>query len=231
MNNEALSELLSVLGIEADISDVTLSDIKKAFRRLALIVHPDKSGDKDAAQKTAEFQKLRSAYEKLNIHLQERPHSADNPGTVEEKAEDDFFKDNFDQFNFPYENMGSFTVKIEEYLADTWQEYIAIMLGQPKVKINDQGTECDRHWKVQYAGIVITLHIYNKPKNKNGSKLMLQGSRQSVLCAYVFEELPKIYKLVCANKPNKLQMNDWSGRKFVKPSVKCDKCKYKSTLI
>ena len=126
--------------------------------------------------------------------------------------------------------MGSFTVRIEEYLADTWQEFIAVMLGQPKVKINDQGTECDRHWKVQYEGIDITLHIYNKPKNKKGSKLMLQGSRQSVLCAYVFEELPKIYKLVCANKPVRLQISDRPGRK-VKPSVKCNECKYKSTLI
>ena len=29
MNSETISELLSVLGIEVDISDVTLSDIKK----------------------------------------------------------------------------------------------------------------------------------------------------------------------------------------------------------
>ena len=126
--------------------------------------------------KTAEFQKLRSAYEKLNIYLKEKPISAENPGTVEENVEDDFFRDNFDKFNFPYENMGSFTVRIEEYLADTWQEYIAVMLGQPKVKINDQGTECDRHWKVQYAGIDITLHIYNKPKIKREASLCYKGA-------------------------------------------------------
>ena len=231
MDSEIISELLSVLEIVSDVSDVTLSDIKKAFRRLALLLHPDKSGDDDAAEKTAKFQKLRSAYEKLNTYFSESPNPSDNPETVDENVEDDFMKDNFDKFNFPYENSGSFTVKIEEYLADTWQEHITVMLGKPKVKINDQGTECDRHWKVHYAGIDITLHIYNKPKNKKGSKLMLQGSRQSVLCAYVFTELPKIYKLVCANKPNKLQINNGSGRKIGKPLVKCEKCKYKSTLI
>ena len=48
---------------------------------------------------------------------------------------------------------------------------------------------------------------------------------------HVFEELPKIYKLVCANKPVRLQINDRPGRKISKPSVKCDECKYKSTLI
>ena len=82
--------------------------------------------------------------------------------------------------------------------------------------INDQGTECDRHWKVNYAEIVLTLHIYNNPKNKKGSKLMLQGSLQSALCSYVFEELPKVYKLVCLNKPKEMESNIKQGMKPVK---------------
>ena len=47
--------------------------------------------------------------------------------------------------------------------------------------------------------------MYNKPKNKQGSKLMLKGSRQSLIYSYVFDELPKIYKLVCYNKPPKIE--------------------------
>ena len=60
---------------------------------------------------------------------------------------------------------------------------------------------------------------------------MLQGSCQSVLCSYVFGELPKIYKLVCANKPKVLEPNKRSVIKPAKPDVKCEKCKYKSTMI
>ena len=117
-------------------------------------------------------------------------------------------------------------------MADTWQEFIANILGEPKVVINPWGTECDRSWKVHYADIDITIHLYNKPKNKKGSKLMLQGRRQSVLCSYVFEELPKIYKLVRANRPQRIEASSATSRKpNTKPSVKCEQCKFKSTLV
>lgn len=46
--------LYKVLGIEKSASD---SDIKKAFRRLALKKHPDKGGDPE------EFKKIQAAYE------------------------------------------------------------------------------------------------------------------------------------------------------------------------
>ena len=74
-----------------------------------------------------------------------------------------FFEDNYEKFNFPFENKGSFTVLIEDYLADTWQRCIENILGEPKVVINAWGTECDRIWKVTHENCEITLHIYNKP--------------------------------------------------------------------
>ena len=201
MNSQELSELLSVLEIKDDISNVTIRDINIAFRRIALVVHPDKADDEDKEKKTEAFKRLRSAYEKLKTFLEMMPDppKSDNPETVDD--EDVFFKDNFGKFNFPHQNKGSFTVVIEDDLANTWQESISTLLGGPMVIINSSGTECDRFWKLYHAGIEITMHIYNNPKNKKGSKLMLQGSSQSVLCQYVFEELPKMYKLVCANRP------------------------------
>ena len=57
---------------------------------------------------------------------------------------------------------------------------------------------------------------------------MLQGCKQSVLCSYVFDELPKIYKLVCSNKPKKLAIKK---KLIVKPVVRCDQCNFKSSLI
>ena len=84
------------------------------------------------------------------------------------------------------ETRGCFNVVIEEYLADTWQESIESLLGEPTVKRNSAGT----------------IHINNEQKNKKGSKLMLKGSPQSFICGYVFEELPK---MVLGNKTLKLR--------------------------
>ena len=95
--------------------------------------------------------------------------------------EERFFRENFEKFNFPFANKGSFTVSIEDDQADTWQECMENELGEPKVNINQHGTECDRLWKVVFKAVEITIHLYNNPKNKKGSKLMLQAGKQSVI--------------------------------------------------
>ena len=79
------------------------------------------------------------------------------------------------------------------------------LIGVPKVRTNGWGTVCDRIWKVLYMNIELTIHMYNKPKNKKGSKLMIQGSKQALLCSYVFDELPGIYKMVCERRPKKIE--------------------------
>ena len=58
---------------------------------------------------------------------------------------------------------------------------------------------------------------------------MIQGCRQSVLCSYVFDELPLIYKLVCDNIPKHLPVKATNNRSSA--TVKCDQCSFKSTLI
>ena len=74
------------------------------------------------------------------------------------------------------------------------------------MKINSYGTECDRIRKFHYSDILVTMHLYNKPKNKKGSKIMIQGSKQTVLCSFVFDELPVIYKIVCEKANLTLQV-------------------------
>ena len=70
-------------------------------------------------------------------------------------------RDNFEKFNFPFENKCSFTVSIEDSLADTWQNCIETIHGhgEPKIVLNGWGTECDRIWKVQHGDdIKIVYH-------------------------------------------------------------------------
>ena len=232
LSNNELRDFLYILGIKVDddFESVKLRDATKAFQDLALVLHPDKAGPGS----TAAFQKLRNAYERVREHFKQQ-HVSKEEVVIADEEDQRFFDDNFHAFNFPYENQGSFTVNIEDSLADTWQECITLLLGEPKVVVNSHGTECDRHWKVSYGNerrIDITIHIYNNPKNKKGSKLMLQGSIQSLICAYVFNELPRIYKHVRLTKPKPLE--DKQKKKQSTPGkamVKCDQCRFKSTML
>ena len=66
LSKEEIHEHLTVLEISEEISEVTKRKVNVSFRRLAKILHPDKSGDETT---NAAFQKLRYAYMRdlLNI--------------------------------------------------------------------------------------------------------------------------------------------------------------------
>ena len=226
MTKEELLKHLLVLKIQEDVSNVTLRNATDAFHDLALELHPDKAGK----QSTAAFQELLHSYTLIRKHFKAKNDIADD-NMFESDEEGRFFYDNFDKFHFPFENKGSFTVLIEDHLANTWQDCLEKLLGSPKVVINPWGTECDRNWKTKHEGIAITIHIYNNPKNGNGSKLMIQGSVQSLICSFVFKELPKIYRIVCENKPKTIQESRKAKRELKKPSVNCELCNFKSSLI
>ena len=123
MTNEVLKKNLLILEIEVgsdeEIHAITLKDASIAFQKLALILHPDKAG----TESTAAFQELRNAYELVRDHFKKKETVSDDSVIVVDDAQR-FFDDNFEKFNFPYENKGSFTVSIEDYLADTWQDCI-----------------------------------------------------------------------------------------------------------
>ena len=225
LSSQEVKKYLAILKIE-DEKSIDLRQVKTAFLKLALVTHPDKVG-KDSI---AAFQELQEAFEKIRDHIRYKSNN-------DEKTEDDsddmerFFDDNFEKFNVPQENKGSFTVFIENSLAQAWQDCITRILGEAKVIINANGVECDRSWKVSYTQqktIEITIHIYKNPKNKTGSKLVLQGSVQSMICSYVFNELPMIYKMVCETRPKFLEDKVKGKHEAL---VKCDQCRFKASMI
>ena len=222
-HDQDIVQLLREIGIEKDKDEVTIRDVNAAFRKQVKKIHSDKAG----GEKTAICQELVALYKKLKEIFKEKDDPKDKEISDDDDSEEKFFRDNFEMFNFPNENKGSFTVGIEDDLADIWQHCLQDLLGKPKVNINDKGTECDRSWKFPYKSVELTLHIYNNPKNKKGSKIMIQGKGQSLLFSYVFEELPKIYKDVCERKPKRLEHN----KKKERTGVKCEQCKYTSSLI
>ena len=112
-----------------------------------------------------------------------------------------FAKENFDKFNFPFKNQGSFTDRVE-----VWQDCLENAYGEPTIVTNPNGTECDRMWKMMYGQngqtSKITIHFYNhnKPKDRKQSKLLIQGAVQFLICEYDFCSLPQIYKMVSLRK-------------------------------
>ena len=58
---------------------------------------------------------------------------------------------------------------------------------------------------------------------------MIQGCDQAVICAYVFNELPEIYKKVCEKKVR--MITSMSDVKTTKNMVTCNECRFKSSMV
>ena len=106
VNKEEIENCLKELKLDFSHNEqIKLKNISVAFQKLAVVLHPDKAGEGS----TSAFQSLRQAYEKLRDHFIAQ--------ASESTVERNFFDDNYEAFNFPFENLGSFTVRIENSLA------------------------------------------------------------------------------------------------------------------
>ena len=71
-----------------------------------------------------------------------------------------------------------------------------------------------------------------KPKTMGKqSKIWVQGSNQSLICMFVFQELPLLYKEVCLRKPTFSSLNPPKKTTRAKPlPFQCNLCKKKTTF-
>ena len=157
MNFEDLKNDFENLDIPFDdVENLTVKEVIKAYRKQALKVHPDKQSpdvtDEEKARFNALFQELNMSYKiLLKVAMEnDAKKSINDIQKVDEEADVKFMKDNFENFNFPHENNGSFTVIIQDHLADSWQECLENIFGQPTIKKNPRGTVCDTYWKIFY---------------------------------------------------------------------------------
>ena len=198
---------LEFLGIDySKLDTLTVSEARKAYHRVAKQIHPDKTDQENlekVAKNNAAFQKAGNCYERIIKFIIDKLKTQKEENHIQPSNDEELFaKENFEKFNFLCQNKGSFTVNVEDSLAEIWQECLESFYGTPRVDKNEHGTECDRIWKVKFGlhdnKIELTIHFYNhnKPKDKKQSKILIQGSLQSVLYDFVFGELPKVYKMV-----------------------------------
>jgi DnaJ-class molecular chaperone len=175
MSEQSLRQDCEIVGIKYEnINTTTVREVIVAYRKEALNVHPDKVLDEsDKKEATKAFQALNNSYERILRFLLDNNAKEDEACDEEnsdENEEERFMKDNFQNFNFPHENDGSFTVKIQHAQADSWQESLENKYGLPQVEKNNRGTECDRLWKFKYTvegrETDITVHINQEVRNQ-----------------------------------------------------------------
>ena len=199
--SEELKKDMATLRIDIEtLVSLTIKQAKNQYHKIALVTHLDKAdpdNPKQVEEFTAAFKELGNSYERVFKYIVEKLQSK-SEDVIEPQHmndEDVFVRENFNKFNFPYENHGSFTVNVEDYLAGLWQECLEQVYGEPCIRINAKGTECDRLWKTRFGQEVhcaeITVHFYNhnKPKDKKQSKLLIQGGIQSSICEFVFSDI------------------------------------------
>ena len=235
---EEIKKDLHTFGIDVSkLESLTVQEVRAAYHKLAKEIHPDRVDPADAervAECTAAFQEVGNSYQRILKFiidkLQKQNDDSDDSSTNDEEV---FAKENFGKFNFPYQNRGSFTVKVEDNLAEAWQDCLENTYGKPRIVKNDNGTETNRIWKIMFGlnegKIEITLHFYNhnKPKDKKQSKMLIQGGVQSAICDFVFGDLPEVYKKVCSRKPSLLTPIQNSKRRRLSTSVKKRNMRYK----
>ena len=91
-------------------------------------------------------------------------------------------------------------------------------------KNKSSGTESGRVWKINYRHdediTELTIHYYNKPVKSKKSKFLVQGGSHVSKYHFVFNEMPKIYKMVCDMKPKSpLKLRN---------EYQCNQCKLRS---
>ena len=183
MNSEISEEVkkdLATLRIDDDsLDDLTVRMVKLAYYKTASIVHPDKAdplNPKQVEEFTAAFQELLNSYQRVLQYMMENMNETDEDflGTMQDEPMSEEVlaaKESFERFNFAKENKGSFTVRVEDKLAEVWQECLRIVYGDPRIVILSTGTESDRMWKTIFStggkDLEITIHFYNLNKPRD----------------------------------------------------------------
>ena len=182
--NSLIADLEILQLADIPIRELTIRRVKLAFFKLSLVKHPDKSGS------TSAFQELLNSYHRILKHL------SDNLENKDLDDDEQFFKEMFNKFNLPKENIQSFTIIIENCLADAWETILSKVYSSPIFNQSNNGFQ----WKTEYefndSLTKISITLWKKPKCDNQSKILIQGGKQFMNTIFVFNELPRIYKLV-----------------------------------
>ena len=130
---------------DSDVKELSVSEVIRAFRKMAKEVHPDRT-QKDTNR---EFQDLSNAYQRIltiavenakkehDSSTEDKPAEENNGKDDVEQSEEVFMNDNFHNFNFPTEKEGNFVVVVQNALADAWSQCFEDVFGKPTVNTRE----------------------------------------------------------------------------------------------
>ena len=135
--SEELMKDLSTLRLDAhNLNSLTVKHARVAYHKAALLVHPDKADPENleqVAEFTAAFKELGNSYQRVLKHIIDKLQSQSDVSVKPMNDEAVFAKEHFDKFNFPFENQGSFTVRVEDNLAEVWQDVLQMFMVNHKL--------------------------------------------------------------------------------------------------
>ena len=173
---------LKNLEIEED-AIITIKLVEKKFRRKALKVHSDKTGNKDD-DKDEEFKQLVGDYNKLVNALEK--FNAESNIEVEEKTDLSTF---FEKHNFAKECTQSWTIFVEKLRVQDWKKEMTKRYPESR---NLQGNGIQYKTILEGGTVSTTLYDVLIPK------MNIQGNQRSIR-KFVIDVLPEIYRDICEN--------------------------------
>ena len=186
------SEELKSLEVSEE-EEVTLKLLSTKFKKKALKVHPDKTGE---VSDDEEFKNLLNDYmtcmDALKLIVKEEVEKEYNDMAV-------FFA----KHNVTKENINSYTVLIENEMNDDWKDAFKKMKleNEPK-KLKHGGTQ----YKIEVLGNVVSISHYDNPSDGQ-SKLLIQGTMFHIK-AFMIQNLPPMYQKMCMKTMKRNQKNN-----------------------
>ena len=140
-----------------------LKSVNSQYKKLALVMHPDKGGNKES------FQLLSQSFLRLSTFIANLNDEVADPNDTEEIDLRKFFQ----KYNVIIENSGSTTIFLENGLETPWETVLIAKYGNPKI------TPSGKSWKTDFSidNIVqrkITITKWDQPKSDGFTKMCIQ---------------------------------------------------------
>ena len=223
-----MKDYLSILGfLVDDLQEFPkMKEIRAQFLKLALIKHPDKPNGSEK-----EMKELLKAYKLVGKHIEEMG------SEVKDDPEEHEARRNFKDFNFENINKQSISISILTIHAAAWEIILETNYGKPVDK-SDKGNG-KKYTVVSYVDPnqcsgTVYITIWNKPKQLRSTILIqAENCNMQMNMDFLYRKIPELFEDVL-----KVRILDDDNHSIsyvekgpAKPLVKCEKCKYKSTLM
>ena len=178
---DQLQNDLEVMEIKSSLEEVSVRTLLQAYRRRAMLTHPDKGGEEE------DFKGLGDSYKRLLRHVRKRTVSDTDVGRMTADDQEvmttaEFFNRN----NFTQVNTICVTVKLEDSRKEAWGKALRTKFGPGKV-VNGSG--------LQFKDGPLSFTFYT-PKPPKCVKIHIQSCGVEERLNFVYTKIASLYEEV-----------------------------------